>query len=61
VEKESGREIKAMKTDQGGEFTSKEFQKFCEENGIRCPLMVPRSHPTEWCGGKKNRTILNMA
>jgi len=43
VEKESGRQIKVMRTDRGGEFTSKEFQEFCEENGIRRPLTVPRS------------------
>jgi len=34
VEKESGRHIKAMQTDRGGEFTSKEFQELCEKNGI---------------------------
>ncbi|KAJ4700583.1 Retrovirus-related Pol polyprotein from transposon TNT 1-94 [Melia azedarach] len=43
VEKESGRQIKAMRTDRGGEFTSKEFQEFCEANGIRRFLTVPRS------------------
>jgi len=43
VEKESGRQIKAMRTDRGGEFTSKEFQEFCEENGIRRPVTIPRS------------------
>lgn len=30
VEKESGYQIKAMRFDRGGEFSSKEFQNFCE-------------------------------
>ncbi|XP_068337580.1 uncharacterized protein [Pyrus communis] len=43
VEKESGCKIKAMRSDRGGEFTSKEFHEFYEVNGIRRPLTVPRS------------------
>ncbi|XP_070668900.1 uncharacterized protein [Malus domestica] len=34
IEKESGCKIKAMRSDRGGEFTSKESQEFCEANGI---------------------------
>ncbi|KAE8677835.1 hypothetical protein F3Y22_tig00111495pilonHSYRG00094 [Hibiscus syriacus] len=30
VERESGRKIKAMRSNRGGEFTSREFQEFCE-------------------------------
>ncbi|KAL1294566.1 hypothetical protein AAHE18_19G149300 [Arachis hypogaea] len=47
VEKEGGYEIKALRTNRGGEFTSNEFKMFCENHGIRRPLT--------------NRTILNMA
>jgi hypothetical protein len=61
VEKESGQEIKAMRTDRGGEFTSKEFLEFCEENGIRRPLTVPRSPQQNGVAERKNRTILDMA
>ncbi|KHN28513.1 Retrovirus-related Pol polyprotein from transposon TNT 1-94, partial [Glycine soja] len=35
VEKESGYVIKALRSDRGGEFTSKEFNEFCEKYGIR--------------------------
>ncbi|GKE34636.1 copia-type polyprotein [Tanacetum coccineum] len=34
VEKEKGLKIKSMRLDSGGEFLSKEFNKFCKDNGI---------------------------
>ncbi|XP_059070335.1 uncharacterized protein LOC131860011 [Cryptomeria japonica] len=34
VEKESGYYIKTLRTDQGGEYISIDFQNFCKENGI---------------------------
>ena len=43
VEKESGYEIKSLRSNRGGEFTSKEFNDFCESHEIRRPLTVPRS------------------
>ncbi|GJZ69522.1 retrovirus-related pol polyprotein from transposon TNT 1-94, partial [Tanacetum coccineum] len=38
VEKEAGVEIKCLRTDRGGEFNSKEFKVFCENNGIKRQL-----------------------
>ncbi|MBV8801911.1 MAG: hypothetical protein JO131_02905 [Gammaproteobacteria bacterium] len=32
-----------MRSDRGGEFTSKEFEKFCEAHGIYRPLTAPYS------------------
>ena len=61
VEKESGLPIKAMRSDRGGEFTSNEFNKYCEDHGIRRPLTVPRSPQQNGVAERKNRTILNMA
>ncbi|KAL4301681.1 hypothetical protein GQ457_10G015230 [Hibiscus cannabinus] len=61
VEKESGFEIKSLRSDRGGEFTSNEFNDFCKENGIRRPLIVPRSPQQNGIAERKNRTILNMA
>ena len=43
VEKQSGHEIKALRSDRGGKFTLNKFKEFCEANGIRRPLLVPRS------------------
>ena len=61
VEKESGYQIKAMRSDRGGEFISKDFLEFCEANGIRRPLTVPRSPQQNGVAEKKNRTILDVA
>ena len=61
VENESGRKIKALRSDRGGEFTSKEFQDFCARSGIRRFLTVPRSPQQNGVAERKNRTILDMA
>lgn len=61
VEKESGYQIKALRTDRGGEFTSNEFQTFCEVHGIRRPMTVPRTPQQNGVVERKNRTIRNMA
>ncbi|CAJ2640870.1 unnamed protein product [Trifolium pratense] len=61
VEKESGLVIKAIRSDRGGEFTSNEFLKYCEDNGIRRQLTVPRSPQQNGVVERKNRTILEMA
>ncbi|XP_022891768.1 uncharacterized protein LOC111406611 [Olea europaea var. sylvestris] len=48
-------------SDRGGEFTSKKFEKYCEENEIRRPLTVPYSPQQNGVAERKNRSILNMA
>jgi len=41
VERQSGCRLKTLRTDKGGEFMSKEFSSFCEENGIHRELIAP--------------------
>ncbi|PWA57377.1 copia-type polyprotein [Artemisia annua] len=60
VEKEKGLKIKSMRSDRGGEFLSKEFNKFCEDNGIRRFLTASYSPQQNGVVERKNRTILNM-
>ena len=40
VELESEKKIKCLRTDNGGEYTSDEFDNFCQQEGIKRQLMV---------------------
>ena len=35
VEKESGKQVKAIRSENGGEFISSEFKDFCSTKGIQ--------------------------
>jgi len=43
VEKATGRQIKFVRSNRGGEYTSTAFMKYCEEQGIRRFLTAPYS------------------
>ncbi|KAK2976697.1 hypothetical protein RJ640_013953 [Escallonia rubra] len=60
VEKHNGYQSKAMRSDRGRKFISKEFKAFCEENGIRQPLTIPYSPQQNGVVERKNRSIVNM-
>ncbi|GJR16118.1 retrovirus-related pol polyprotein from transposon TNT 1-94 [Tanacetum coccineum] len=60
VEKEVGLEIKCLRTDRGGEYNSKEFKEFCENNGIRRQLTAPYTPHQNGVAERKNRSLLNM-
>ena len=60
IEQETGISIKTFRTDRGGEFTSNEFNNFCEENGIQRHLTAPYSPQQNGVVERRNRTILEM-
>ena len=41
VEKELGKQVKALQSDNGGEYISNEFKDLCSKEGIRRELIVP--------------------
>ena len=43
AETQSGQKIKVLRTDNGGEYISKEFNAFCSEDGIVHQLTTPYS------------------
>ncbi|KAG7578131.1 Zinc finger CCHC-type [Arabidopsis thaliana x Arabidopsis arenosa] len=60
VEQETGNSIKTFRTDRGGEFTSHEFQKFCDDTGIKRHLTAPYSPQQNGVVERRNRTLMEM-
>ncbi|XP_059627119.1 uncharacterized protein LOC132269916 [Cornus florida] len=60
VEKEVRRAIKTLRTDRGGEYTSREFANFYEMHGIKRQLTIAYTPQQNGVSERKNRTILNM-
>ena len=46
VETSTDRKLKAIQSDNGGEYTSVEFSNFLKSEGVRHELMSP-SHPSK--------------
>lgn len=60
VEKATGKFIRALRSDRGGEYNSTEFARYCAEHGIRRFLTAPYSPQQNGVAERKNRTILDM-
>ncbi|GKD00675.1 retrovirus-related pol polyprotein from transposon TNT 1-94 [Tanacetum coccineum] len=60
VEKQSGCHIKTLRTNQEGEYLSKEFNTFCEDNRIHRELTTPYTPQQNSVVERKNRTIVEM-
>ena len=41
VENQTGKQIKKLRSDNGTKYTSKEFNKFCEDCGLQHQLTAP--------------------
>ncbi|CAL8162108.1 unnamed protein product [Prunus armeniaca] len=61
VELQSGYKIKKLRSDRGGEYTSTEFMKFCEDVGMERQLTVAYSPQQNGIVERKNRTIVEMS
>lgn len=61
AENQSGLKIKTLRTDNGGEFVSEEFNHFCDENGIHRALTTPYTPEQNMVAEWKNRTVVEMA
>ena len=54
---QTGRKLKCLRTDNGGEFKSEEFVKFCRERGIRREYRAPYSPEQNEIAERMNKTI----
>ncbi|CAL2226910.1 unnamed protein product [Prunus armeniaca] len=61
AELQSGYKIKKLISDRGGEYTSLEFSKFCEEMDLENQLTVAYSPQQNGVAERKNRTVVEMA
>ena len=57
VENESGMKIKCLRSDNGGEFTSNEFNEFCEGHEIKRQFSVAKTPQQNGVVERKNRTV----
>ena len=57
VKTEKGIKLKALRSDNGGEYTSNEFRIFCESRGIRREYTTPYTPVQNGVAERMNRTI----
>ncbi|KAM0024917.1 putative RNA-directed DNA polymerase [Helianthus debilis subsp. tardiflorus] len=60
VERQSGLKIQVLRTDRGGEFTSNQFNEFCQLKGIKRHLTAPYTPQQNGVVERRNRTIMEM-
>jgi len=61
VENQSGKKIKALKSDNESEYTANKFKLICEQAGIVQQFTAPYSPQQNGVSERKNRSIMEMA
>ena len=61
VERHSGRQIKMVRSEGGGEYKSNEFKRHCQELGLHHNITCPYTPQHNGVAERKNRTIMDMA
>jgi hypothetical protein len=61
VENQTGKKIRVLRSDNGGEYTSKEFMEFCVGEGIKRELIVPYNPQQNGVAERKNMAIVGAA
>ena len=57
IKKEIGSHIRALRSDNGGEFDSHHFTDLCRDSGIKRELSIPYNPQQNGVAERKNRTI----
>jgi transposase InsO family protein len=60
VEKQSTYKMKVIISNNGTEYTSEKFNKFCEKEGIEHQLTAPYTPQQNGVVERKNRTLMEM-
>jgi transposase InsO family protein len=61
IENQTGRHIRALRTDNGGEFDSHDLDDLCRDSGIKRELTVPYNPQQNGVAKRKNKTICEAA
>ena len=61
AEKESSCNLKILRSDNGGEFTSHKFEEYLVKEGIKHQLTVPYTSQQNGVSERRNRTLMEMA
>jgi hypothetical protein len=61
AKKESGKQVKALRRNNGGEYISNEFKDFYSKEGIQRELIAPHNPQQNGVAERKNRTIVGAA
>ena len=60
VEKSTGRKLKTLRTDNGGEYTSKRFTDFLKSEGVRYECAIPKTPEQKGVAERLNRTQVEV-
>jgi transposase InsO family protein len=60
VENQTGKKIKILRTDNGTEYESNEFNDYCREAGIKRETTTPYTPEQNGVAERKNRTIIEV-
>ncbi|WVZ94479.1 hypothetical protein U9M48_040366 [Paspalum notatum var. saurae] len=58
AERKTGRQLRALRIDHGGEFTAKNFTDYCAELGVRRELTVPYTLQQNGVVERRNQTVV---
>ena len=61
MEKDSRKQVKALRSDNGREYISNEFKYFYSKEGIRRELIAPHNPQQNGVGERKHKTIVGEA
>jgi transposase InsO family protein len=61
TETQIGKRLKALRSDQGGDFMSRDFKEFYDEHGIKREYIILRTPQQNGVVERQNRTVQKMA
>jgi transposase InsO family protein len=61
TENQTGKRLKVVRSDRGGEFMSSDFKEFCDKHGIKREYRIPGTPQQNGVVERKNRTVQQMA